>query len=71
MRFRNSISKQLRWNIKEDNGRIHILIGINISNILPACDRSVGKKRLQKLTKRTRNENVWFIIEKRGMKYEP
>ena len=42
-----------------------------IVDILRACDRRVGKKRLQILAERTRNENVRFIIEKRGMKYEP
>ena len=42
-----------------------------IVDILRACDRCVGKKRLQILAERTRNENVRFIIEKRGMKYEP
>jgi hypothetical protein len=39
-----------------------------IVDILRACDRRVGKKRLQILAERTRNENVRFIIEKRGMK---
>ncbi|MBQ2882960.1 MAG: hypothetical protein IJE43_04190 [Alphaproteobacteria bacterium] len=42
-----------------------------IVDILRACDRRVGKKRLQILAERTRNENVRFIIEKRGLKYEP
>lgn len=42
-----------------------------IVDILRSCDRRVGKKRLQILAERTRNENVRFIIEKRGMKYEP
>lgn len=42
-----------------------------IVDILRACDRRVGKKRFQILAERTRNENVRFIIEKRGMKYEP
>lgn len=40
-----------------------------IVDILRACDRRVGKKRLQILAERTRNENVRFIIEKRYMKH--
>ena len=35
-------------------------------DILLACDRRVGKKRLQVLAERTRNAKVKSIIEKRG-----
>lgn len=37
-----------------------------IVEILLACDRRVGKKRLQVLAERTRNAKVKSIIEKRG-----
>ena len=37
-----------------------------IVDILLACDRRVGKKRLQVLAERTRNAKVRSIIEKRG-----
>lgn len=37
-----------------------------IVEILLACDRRVGKKRLQVLAERTRNAQVKSIIEKRG-----
>ena len=36
--------------------------------ILRACDRRIGKKRLQILLERTRSEKVRSIIKKRIMK---
>lgn len=39
-----------------------------IVDILRACDRRIGKKRLQILLEGTRSEKVRFIIKKRIMK---
>lgn len=36
-----------------------------VIDILRACDRRIGKKRLQELAKQTENEKIKFIINKR------
>lgn len=39
-------------------------------DILLACDRRIGKKRLQNLMERTKSDNIKHIIEKRmGIDY--